>query len=236
MPYGRIVHLQPVSWEEGWPLIGQQSERAGIGEPILGGTKPVLVPEPPCSPATSDTFDQPDLGKQWQWHANHQSDWWSLSRRRGWLSLSAMPVNPTDLSLTPHLLLQKFPAASFEVQTRILLGAPGISGGIVVVGMESAALLFHRHAQRSEICLHIGEEKIVIATVADDAINLRVIVREGGICSFACQTATGWIESERIFQAKEGTWIGAKIGLLAVADVPGAYADFQYFRFSPANP
>src|SRR5690606_17375291 len=31
--YGRIAHLQPVSWKDGWPIIGDDKDGDGIGEP-----------------------------------------------------------------------------------------------------------------------------------------------------------------------------------------------------------
>lgn len=31
---GRVLHLQPVSWQDGWPLMGVDIDRNGIGEPV----------------------------------------------------------------------------------------------------------------------------------------------------------------------------------------------------------
>lgn len=38
--YGRILHLQPVEWKDGWPLIGKDINNDGIGEPVLSYKKP----------------------------------------------------------------------------------------------------------------------------------------------------------------------------------------------------
>ena len=38
--WGRIVHLQPVVWKNGWPLIGKDINNDGIGEPVLEWDKP----------------------------------------------------------------------------------------------------------------------------------------------------------------------------------------------------
>ena len=35
LPYGRILHLQPVTWHDGWPVIGVDADGNGIGEPVL---------------------------------------------------------------------------------------------------------------------------------------------------------------------------------------------------------
>ena len=41
--YGRIVHLQPVRWADDWPLIGEDSNDDGIGEPVMRYKKPMLA-------------------------------------------------------------------------------------------------------------------------------------------------------------------------------------------------
>ena len=38
--YGRICHLQPVKWENGWPIIGVDNNGDGIGEPVITFKKP----------------------------------------------------------------------------------------------------------------------------------------------------------------------------------------------------
>ena len=32
--FGRIVHLQPMQWRDGWPVIGSDPDGDGIGEPV----------------------------------------------------------------------------------------------------------------------------------------------------------------------------------------------------------
>ena len=72
LPYGRIVHLQPVRWENDWPMMGIDRDNNGIGEPVGIFRKPVAhANSSPLLPQTSDEFDQPKLGFQWQWQANH---------------------------------------------------------------------------------------------------------------------------------------------------------------------
>ena len=36
-PFGRVVHLQPMSWVDDWPRIGTDSDGDGIGEPVSAG-------------------------------------------------------------------------------------------------------------------------------------------------------------------------------------------------------
>ena len=37
--YGRIVHLQPLTWQaDDWPLIGEDPDGDGVGQPVAGGS------------------------------------------------------------------------------------------------------------------------------------------------------------------------------------------------------
>ena len=38
--FGRICHLQPVSWKDGWPVIGSDVTGSGCGEPVFRMKKP----------------------------------------------------------------------------------------------------------------------------------------------------------------------------------------------------
>ncbi len=227
-PWGRILHLQPVKWTDGWPLIGEPSATAGVGQPVLRYRKPNLPTTKTCIPATSDSFDAPTLGLQWQWHANHKEDWASLSARPGWLRLAAMPLHPTDLMLTSHLLLQKFPSPAFQVETRVNITQPDSAGGIAVIGYSSAVLLRHRN----EITLRVGNETVFRSTFSADTTDLRISVASDGGCQFAFRTESTWQLIDHPFTAREGMWIGAKIGLVAVSDQPGRFAEFNHFQFS----
>lgn len=70
---GRIVHLQPMRWENDWPIIGEAAEGEICGKPVLtwkkpnvGGSFPITYPE------AEDDFGGEKLGLQWQWNANHR--------------------------------------------------------------------------------------------------------------------------------------------------------------------
>src|SRR5438067_4539272 len=141
--YGRIVHLQPVRWEDDWPLIGIDRDKDGIGKPVLHHRKPnvgkgVAI----ATPQTSDEFDTPDLGLQWQWHSNYQDTWYSLSERPGHLRLYSQFVLKGDFLKAGNLLLQKFPAQAFVVEAELELSSnhEHLHAGLIVMGLEYAAM------------------------------------------------------------------------------------------------
>ncbi|MFN3408243.1 MAG: glycoside hydrolase 43 family protein [Limisphaerales bacterium] len=233
--YGRVVHLQPVRWEDGWPRMGVPGPD-GVGEPVLAHPKPALPPARSEAPATSDEFTRSQLAPQWQWHANHRNDWHSLTARPGWLRLFAQPA-ADRLEDNPHLLLQKFPARAFAVET--LLDLPpnhGSEAGLVIAGRESAALAVTRTGDRLHLWHRIGTAAQALAEIPGPVARLRIRVADGGRCAFAWAGTDGPFQTiPREFQAQPGVWIGAKVGLYCSRCRPSSsgHADFHYFRFLP---
>jgi beta-xylosidase len=233
--YGRVVHLQPVRWQAGWPLMGAPGPD-GIGEPVLEHAKPALPADRIEIPPTSDEFTRSQLAPQWQWHANHRDDWHSLTARPGWLRLLAQPA-AERLEDNPHLLLQKFPARTFAVETLVeLTTTEACEAGLVIAGRESTALVATRAGDRLRLGHRRGTTTRAIAEIPAPAARLRVHVADGGRCTFAWAGADGPFESvPGDFPAQPGVWIGAKVGLFCSSTRAPAtgHADFHYFRFSP---
>ncbi len=156
--YGRIVHLQPVVWKNDWPVIGTDPDGDGQGEPVLVHQKPDTssLPQDAANPKrtgrtqaphssliavppTTDNFDSPQLGLQWQWQANPNPAWFSLGAAPGALRLFAQPEpKPGNLYDAPYLLLQKFPALEFTVTTKLDFppASDGDSAGLIVFGFD----------------------------------------------------------------------------------------------------
>ncbi len=233
--YGRVTHLQPVRWRDHWPLVGAQNGN-GIGEPVLQCAKPVgnpllLVPQ------SSDEFDSPRLGLQWQWHANHKKSWYALGRRKGWLRLFPQYSSGEPLSALPHLLLQKFPARSFTAET-LLDFHPKKSGeeaGLIVAGKSSAALAMEKTASGRRLVLRVNGVPKYVRENLPSTIRLRVSVEDGGLSSFSFATLNGFVTIPKLFQAENGVWIGAKVGLYSLRRKktgPHGRVDIDYFRFN----
>lgn len=244
--FGRITHLQPVTWRDGWPLIGQDFDGNGIGEPVARFAKPTVAVDPglPMTLATTDEFDASTLRPQWQWQANHHSDWYSLAAAPGWLRLFAGAafdegVSQWDLSQWPRFLGQKFPARSFRCRTR-LKATSGTTAGLAVVGGSGSAALAIRHtASGCELVALQGHATRVVGVLKDACVTLQVSVDPDGNCGFSTVDDGGAAHPvELTFSAQAGNWIGARVGLFAIPN-PGAvqsgHADFDYLRFLPPD-
>ncbi len=240
-PYGRIVHLQPVRWEDDWPLIGEEQDEDGIGKPVMQHRKPCESAGERLAPPTSDSFDGPALGLQWQWQANHRDEWCSLTSRPGHLRLHPVVADSADLLRLPNALLQKFPAASFEVATGVELppGHAGLHAGLAVIGEQAASLDVQRTDTAYRVRLMVGGEPSGEFTSHDPTVVLQVRVAEGGCCRFGVASdESSFHQIGPAFQAVPGVWIGAKVGLYCVADdADGAcgYADFEWFRLTASS-
>jgi beta-xylosidase len=231
--YGRIVHLQPVRWEDDWPLIGVDQDENGVGRPVITYHKPAIgeiqVPQ------TSDEFDNPRLGFQWQWYANHRDDWHSLTARPGWLRLYP-EIAEANLNLQPNLLLQKLPAWSFVVETEMEFYPmhAGEEAGLVVAGEASFSLGIQSDGTKKQLVLHHGDKYEILTETTSDSVKFRVLFQDGGLCSFAYASEGDFVVLPQTFQAQKGKWIGSKIGLYSLKrseNLSKGYVDVAYFRF-----
>ena len=101
---GRIPYLMPVTWEDGWPVLGDHG-RVPDTLPELPAQKPGVPPV-----VASDEFDRqpggPPLPLAWQWNHNPMNDAWSVTERPGYLRLRT-PRIATNLTDAPNSLTQR---------------------------------------------------------------------------------------------------------------------------------
>ncbi len=103
---GRVMSLLPVTWVEGWPIIGEVGKDT-IGTMIWSGKMPLTSSEKDIT-QTSDEFDQSILLQQWEWNYQPRKGKWSLTERKGWLRLHAFtPLAQNDLLKAGNTLTQR---------------------------------------------------------------------------------------------------------------------------------
>lgn len=135
--YGRRVWLEPMAWKNGWPMIGEDPDGDGRGQPVLRHRKPKIERAvAPTSIETNDTFD----GVQslaWQWNANPGEDWSSLTARPGHLRLKSVS-SPENLWEAGAVLTRKLPAERFTATTKISFAAKAVGerAGLVMLGAD----------------------------------------------------------------------------------------------------
>lgn len=103
---GRALCVLPVTWRDGWPLIGEIGAD-GIGTMVWQERMPVPGHER-VEPQRSDDFESPQLGPQWEWNYQPRAEKWSLAERPGWLRLHAFPpLQPGNLLKAGNTLTQR---------------------------------------------------------------------------------------------------------------------------------
>lgn len=206
-------------------------------------------PQPLATPATSDEFSRNTLGLQWQWHANPQLGWHLLNGSAGFLRLYAVPLPEgyQNLWQVPNLLLQKLPAEKFVATTKLTF-TPRFEGekvGLVMMGLDYAALTLTSKAGQvylAQVVCQNADKLTPETTTAPVTVPgkqpfyLRVAVREGAKCQFSYSLDGQQFQPLGAeFTAREGKWIGAKVGLFctrAGKTNDAGSADIDWFRVS----
>ena len=242
--YGRVVHLQPMAWKEGWPLIGQPGRRAGTGEPVMTYRKPVLG-QAVASPASSDDFKSAALGPQWTWSANPQPGWFALDPKAGQLRLYTVASREAEgfVRGSPAILAQRMPASRFLVTTRIRLDRAneGDRAGLIVNALQYTWLGLRRKAGVTElvwtICGPFGprcqEQSSVVLSPAPEELMLRLFMNEGAFVNFSYSVdGKTFVRAGSPFPVTRGGWVGAQVGLFSVGDVSGSSLDVKSFELT----
>ena len=170
-PYGRVVHLQPMKWnEDGWPVIGIDPDGDGRGEPVSKYRKPNVGKNyPAATPAESDEFDSNKLGLQWQWKGNPSALWYYADANASKLRLFSHNTPGAErLYDMPNLLLQKFPAHDFTATAKVQF-APRVNNGKVSTG-ELAGLIVMGY-NYGTIALESREDGIYLVNIDCEKAN-----------------------------------------------------------------
>ena len=191
--YGRVVHLNPVDWTTGWPVMGKK------GEPVTRFRKPKASEELKVNsekfivnPVESDEFNSPVLGKQWEWHANYDEKF-GVPTAFGTFRIYTYKLSDgwKNFWEVPNLLLQKTPADEFmaTAKLRFTSKADGQMGGIIMMGHNYQALVVRREGKAFKLVILTcqdadrgkSQQEEVIATLkptAEDKIDYKPGIHE----------------------------------------------------------
>jgi beta-xylosidase len=230
--YGRVVHLNPMKWINDWPVIGDDKDGDGCGEPVTTWKKPNVGNLcPVITPPENDEFNGNSLGFQWQWHANPQITWGFPSGNMGFYRLNCIPkpADTKNLWNIPNILLQKFPAESFTATAKLTFHAhsDGEETALLVMGLDYQYISLKR--ETGDLMVRVGrclnaekqtpEEIIDSEKYTSQEVYLRVSVSPGAICNFSFSPdGEKFTPAGSPFTAKPGKWIGAKFGLFALRE------------------
>ena len=266
--YGRVVHLNPVDWSSGWPIMGKK------GQPVTTYKKPKTSSTVVINPAESDEFNDFVIGKQWQWHANYNEKF-GVPTAFGTMRIYTYKLSEKWKNFweVPNMLLQKTPADEFTATTKVRFTSKtdGQMGGLIMMGHNYGALVVKRVGKEFQLWLLMcksadkgtPQQEELIATLkptAEDKIDYKPGIHEdiylrlnvtlpdkdklknkGGYAGKPQVTFSYSLDGKKFQDAgkplemRQGKWIGAKFGYIAVETNPRAdrgWLDADWMRIT----
>jgi len=235
---GRVVHLQPMRWENGWPVIGTDYDRNGVGEPVYVWQKPVKSSEI-FAPQTDDDFSDGRLGLQWQFNHNPVDEAWSLTEHAGSLTLKALKA--ATFREAHNTITQKVMGYVSEATTAMDVSelAEGQRCGLACMGKENMLLGVRMSNGGKELYLSDDTTETKVADVRDNVIYLRVSIdmkQKKFQYSYSTDN-TKFTPCGGSFFIHFGYWKGSRVALYCynIKKKAGA-TSFQWFKYKHDGP
>lgn len=256
--YGRVLHLNPMKWINDWPVIGVDKDGDGCGDPVSRYRKPKTGKTYPIeTPVESDEFDTRKLGLQWEWHANYQ-DVFGFTTNMGYVRIYGHELSPHFKNFweVPNLLMQKFPAEEFTATAKLKVSAKddGQLSGLIIMGWDYSWIGVEKQGEKfllkQAVCKDAEQGNLEqVSTLAvlepsrkfeaglfpnyEREIYIRVHVDKGAYCRFSYSlNGKKFTEAGTLFKARQGKWIGAKVGMFSVTPhgKERGWLDVDWFR------
>jgi beta-xylosidase len=236
-PIGRTPNLEPVTWIDGWPMLGAEGKGVAIyKKPGVDKTYPVKVP------ATSDEFNQTSLGLQWQWNHNPDHKKWSLTERKGYMRLHASYAY--DITMARNTLTQRVqgPASEGTVE----LDVSGLKDGNVAgfgIFQSPYAYIAVRKEGSEKTLLMVNNGKVIdsINHFTHNKIWIKANATHIGFTASFSYSVDGEnfiLFGNQLTMANGYNWTANRFALLNYStkkEGEGGTADFNWFHFTGEN-
>lgn len=237
---GRAMCLLPVTWVDGWPIIGEAGTD-GIGNMVWRAEKPIPGRRIRL-PQTDDGFDGLRLGPQWEWNHQPRADKWSLAERPGFLRLHAFkPLAADDLTTTGNICSQRvMRTKTNEVTVKLELSgmANGQTAGLCLfAGAYSAVGVSQEDGIRR---LRFNENRGLIPgpTVDSDVIWFRSTWGIDGRSEYAYSTdGHSFTPFGKVWPLTWGNYRGSRVGVFTYNNKGEAgFIDVDWFHYAFDGP
>lgn len=234
---GRVPTLQPVTWKNGWPYMGQvDGEKAVVTHrkpniPNLGKVEPKSLP-------TSDDFSSTKLGLQWQWNHNPDNGKWSLDERSGYLRLKTSNVTD-NLTYARNTLTQRVigPDCTGTVKLDVSNMADGDMTGLCVMQRDFTFIGIKKEEGHKSIVIHDNADEhvsVILPTGTQDVWLKAETPRHEYRMEFSY--SLDGIHFKRLggrYDMRYGTYVGMRFGIFNYATVKlGGYVDVASFELT----
>lgn len=238
---GRIPYLVPVSWEEGWPVLGIDGK---VPEALDLPPGKSLIPGIVASDEFTRKKKEPKLPLAWQWNHNPDHRLWSVTKRKGFLRLKTGRIDTSFLTARNSLTQRTigpvcFGAISLDVsgmKDGDLAGLGLLQKNYGLVGVKVSG------KNKSIVMIHAGNgvaEEVMSVPLHQEVVYLQAA------CDFSNKKDTAAF----FYSLDNKTWIPIGTSLKMTYTIPqfmgyrftlfnyatknaGGFADFDYFRIS----
>lgn len=244
---GRMPNLQPVRWEDEWPVVGNNGvPYTTYNKPSVGSTYPI------CALPTNDNFRSYPLGMQWEWNHNPDNGAWTLFERPGWLRIKTSDT-ADRLTQARNMLTQRIFAihnnASLPLTGTICLDVSNLKegdrAGICILQDPYAAIAVEVQDGKRQIVWWQDQlttnsdftpSSAIYQTIDCDTVYLRAELTYGTSLTRFYYSTDNQTFTQLGTQTKLGynlsVFVGARFGLFCYATKENGergYADFDWF-------
>lgn len=229
---GRAGVLLPVTWIDGWPILGKPGAD-GIGNMVWRGEKP--FPSAGRSAlVASDTFDGPQLLPQWEWNYQPRAAMWSLTERPGFLRMHAFPaLGDGGFRSVGNVLTQRAmrtPESTVTARMELAGMEDGTEAGLAHYAKTFCTLSVRQAGRERGLWFHNSAGATAGPVAVGGAVWLRSTWGFDGLSRFSY--STDGVRFQPLGSACPLTWAdyrGDRVGVFATGK--GGFVDVDSFAY-----
>ena len=234
-PVGRMSHLVPMEWKDGWPV------------PTSGSKAPATLdlpesPLPGYGMVTSDDFDSDALALEWQFNHNPDNKNWSLTANPGFYRITTSRTDSRVVSAKNTLTQRTFGP---KCSGRTLVDGTGMKdgdmAGLVALQDDKGFVALAKDGGSYKVVMYTGnkdgERQAASQALTGSKVYLRIdfdLPIDRGTAYFYYSTdGNTWtkIGSDVKLNYDLHMFVGVRWGLFNFATKSaGGYADFDWFK------
>ncbi|MFD2099022.1 glycoside hydrolase 43 family protein [Flagellimonas iocasae] len=241
---GRIPYLAPVTWKDGWPIVGVEGK---VTETLDLPASSGLIPHIVDSDEFSRQEGEPDLPLVWQWNHNPVDSLWSVTDRKGYLRLITGRVDEGFVQARNTLTQRTIgPVCS---------GTTALDVSNMKEGDFAGLVLLQKKFGQIGVKYENGQKKLVMVSAQNDQPEVmeslplaQEVVYLKAVCNFIdlkdvadfyySMDGEDWIKMGAQLKMSYTLphFMGYRFGLFNYATKEiGGYVDFDYFRIANKN-
>ncbi|MGF7153679.1 beta-xylosidase [Novosphingobium gossypii] len=238
--FGRITYLEPVRWQDDWPVIGELRPGSAIGQPVMEHAMPNTgAYRGDVRLQASDEFAGSVLGPQWEWNHNPDDRLWSLRARRGFLRLTASHAD--HLVTARNTVTQILQGPSSRITARIDIGAManGQRAGLTLFGVKPSWIGIVRSDGVSRLTIASAGAETPGPAISASTVQLRaeVTVDQRVRYSYSLDGRTFQQMGDAVPLARFSWWKGSRPGVFTFnRNKAEGVIDVDWFRVEAPAP